>query len=73
MVPKLTLKKDICAIESVQRRLTKILPELTHISYEERLRKLNLMTLNYRRHRMDMIQTFKIINKIEVIKMEGCL
>ena len=29
------------------------------------------MTLNYRRHRMDMIQTFKIINKIDDIKMEG--
>ena len=66
-----TLKKDIRAIESVQRRLTKILPELSHISYEERLRKLNLTTLDYRRHRMDMIQTFKIINKIDDIKMEG--
>ena len=66
-----TLKKDIRAIENVQRRLTKILPELSHISYEERLRKLNLTTLNYRRHRMDMIQTFKIINKIDDIKMEG--
>ena len=66
-----TLKKDIRAIENVQRRLTKILPELSHISYEERIRKLNLTTLNYRRHRMDMIQAFKIINKIDDIKMEG--
>ena len=66
-----TLKKDIRAIENVQRRLTKILPELCHISYEEKLRKLNLTKLNYRRHRMDMIQTFKIIIKIDDLKMEG--
>ena len=66
-----TLKEDIRAIESVQRKLTQILPELSHISYEERLHKLNLTTLNYRRHRMDMTQTFKIINKIGDIKMEG--
>ena len=35
-----TLKKDIRAIENVQRRVTKILPELANLSYEERLQRL---------------------------------
>ena len=29
------LKKDIRAVENVQRRLTRLLPELSHLSYEE--------------------------------------
>ena len=66
-----TLKKDIRAIENVQRRLTRLLPELSHLSYEERLRTLNLTTLHYRRYRMDMIQVFKILNNIDDVKMEG--
>ena len=66
-----TLKKDIRAIENVQRRLTRLLPELSHLSYEERLRTLNLSTLHYRRYRMDMIQVFKILNNIDDVKMEG--
>ena len=65
------LKKDIRAVENVQRRLTRLLPELSHLSYEERLRELNLTTLHYRRYRMDMIQVFKILNNIDDVKMDG--
>ena len=65
------LKKDICAIENVQRRLTRLLPELSHLSYEEQLQTINLTTLHYRRYRMDMIQVFKIINNIDDVKMDG--
>ena len=66
-----TLKKDIRAIENVQRRVTKILPELANLSYEERLQRLSLTTLLYRRNRMDMIQVFKIIQNIDDISMDG--
>ena len=66
-----TLKKDIGAIENVQRRVTSLLPKLSHLSYEERLRALNLTTLHYRRYRMDMIQVFEILNNIDDVKMEG--
>ena len=52
-------------LEDVQRRVTKILPELYTMSYEERLEELKLTTLHYRRKRMDMIQTFKIINNMD--------
>lgn len=52
--------KDITALENVQRRATKLVPSLKNLSYEERLRKLDLPTLTYRRGRGDMIETFKM-------------
>ena len=56
------LKRDINALESVQRRATKIVPELKDLPYEERLSKLGLYPLSERRLRGDMIATFKILN-----------
>ena len=53
-------KKDIESIERVQRRATKLLPELRHLPYHERLKKLKLPTLSHRRKRGDLIQAFKI-------------
>ena len=55
-------KKDIQEIESVQRRATKLVPELKNKTYQERLKILELPTLVYRRLRGDMIETYKIIN-----------
>ncbi len=57
-------KKDIKAIENVQRRATKQIPSLKHLSYEDRLKKLRLPTLRYRRARGDMIEYFKIMGGI---------
>ena len=61
------LKKDVFLIESVQRRATRLVSEIRHLSYEERLRKLGLPTLNYRRCRNDMIQVYKVLNQIDSI------
>ena len=66
-----TLKKDIRAIENVQRRVTKIPSQLSNLCYEERLKKLSLSTLMYRRNRMDMIQVFTIVQNIDDISMNG--
>ena len=41
--------KDITAIENVQRRTTKLVPSLTNLEHEDRIRKLKLPTLKYRR------------------------
>ena len=54
-------KRDIFKLEQVQRRATKLVPELAELTYEERLKHLNLTTLEERRTRGDMIQTFKIL------------
>ena len=39
---------DIEAIESVQRRATKLVPKIKNLTYPDRLRALNLPTLSYR-------------------------
>ena len=55
-------EKHIELVESVQRRATKQIPGLGNLSYEQRLRELNLPTLKFRRYRGDMIEMFKIAN-----------
>jgi hypothetical protein len=54
-------KKHIDMIENVQKRATKQIPGIKNLSYEERLRKLELPTLSYRRLRGDMIEVYQII------------
>ena len=41
--------KHIESIEGVQRRATKMILKLKHLSYPERLKKLKLPTMAYRR------------------------
>ena len=52
----LLYKKDKIIIENVQRRATKLVASCKNLSYPERLRKLGLPSLEYRRERADMIQ-----------------
>merc|ERR1712208_37440 len=59
------LKTEALEIEKVQRRATKLVPELKDLPYEQRLRKLNMTTLAYRRKRTDILQTFRIIKGID--------
>ena len=56
-----SLKKHITAIENVQRRATKYIPGLSQMSYPDRLRKIGIPTLLYRRYRGDMIEVYKIM------------
>ncbi len=51
-------------LEQVQHRATKRVPGLQNLSYTERLKRLNLPTLAYRRLRGDMIEVFKITSGI---------
>ena len=52
------------SIEKVQRRATKIMPNLKYLPYEDRLKALKLPTLIYRRFREDMLETYKILHNI---------
>ncbi len=56
------LKRVKRSIEAVQRRATRMVPELAHLSYQERLEQLKLPTLVYRRQRADMLETYKILH-----------
>jgi hypothetical protein len=53
--------KYIEKIESVQKRVTKQFPGMKNLSYPERLKKIGLPTLAYRRIRGDMIEVYNII------------
>ena len=54
------LKMDINSLEKVQRRATRLVPELADCTYDERLQHLQLPTLQYRRLRTDLIFLYKI-------------
>lgn len=56
------LRKDKDLLEGVQRRATKIVPGLAKLSYEDRLRRMDLPSLEYRRQRGDMIETYKYLH-----------
>ena len=56
-----TLQKEI---EDVQRRATKLISRLKDKPYSERLKTLRLPSLEYRRHRGDMIDTYKYLSGI---------
>ena len=73
------LQQDVTLLEKVQRRMTRIIPELRQRPYEVRLRKLGLTTLETRRGRADLIEVFKMFNGLEDIdpklfflSQEGC-
>ena len=56
-------------LKRIQRRATKIIPELRDLSYEECLKECGLTTLETRRLRGDQIEVFKILNGYENIDM----
>ncbi|KAK3091396.1 hypothetical protein FSP39_019582 [Pinctada imbricata] len=58
-------KKDAIAIENTQRRATKLIYGIQHLSYLERLLNLGLPSLEYRRIRADVIQVYKYINNLD--------
>jgi len=55
------LVTDIRKVESVQRKFTKRLPGCSHLSYPDRLVRVNLDSLVVRRLRHDLILTYKIV------------
>ena len=60
-------KKDSEALEKVQRRATKVLRNLRDLSYPERLFRLKLPSLVYRRRRSDLIQVYRVLHHIDDI------
>ena len=54
-------KNQVDRLEDVQRRATKLIPGFYDLEYPQRLRKLKLPTLAYRRARGDMIEVYKML------------
>jgi hypothetical protein len=55
------LRKNIDSLERVQKRATKMVSECRGKNYESRLRSLNLISIEKRQTRGDLIQVFKLI------------
>ena len=57
-------RKDIGSLEAIQRRMTKMIRGLRNLPYKDRLKRLNLQSLERRRARADMIEVFKWVKGI---------
>ena len=57
-------KKLIVMIENVQRRASRQIPGLSHLTYQERLEAMNLPALQFRRYRGDMIEMYKLLHDL---------
>ena len=68
------LKKDINHLESIQRKYTRIVfnrCNISYTSYFDRLSKLGIKSLEYRRIEFDLITFFKLINSETTINLQS--
>ena len=60
-------KKDQVILENVQMRATRLVKALQGKTYPERLKSLGLASLQYRRLRNNLVQTYKIVRDIDIV------
>ena len=63
-------KKDKRTLENIQRRATRLIQAMKGKNYSERLKRLGLPTLEYRRERADIVEVYKIMNDIDLANKE---
>ncbi len=59
---------DIEVLEKIQKRAVGLIKGLRGRTYEEKCKELDLETLAVRREKADLIQVFKIVNKIDRVE-----
>ena len=67
------MRGDIDNLENVLHRATRLVPSIKRKSYEYRIKALRLTTLETRRKRGDLIQFYKILNKMDHVKWSNDL
>lgn len=63
--------KDKELLERIQRRFTRMIPELKGLSYSDRLKALKLWTLEERRIRADLIEVYKMLNGLSDVSFRS--
>ena len=58
------------AMERVQRRFTRMIPGMKSLSYEEWLRTQGLYSLEFRRMRGDLTETYRILRGLDRVDVE---
>ncbi|KAF2353815.1 hypothetical protein FHG87_015430 [Trinorchestia longiramus] len=58
-------------MEKIQRKATKMIPELRNLSYERRLQRLELISIEQRRLRGQLIETLQYPNGLNNVTLEG--
>ncbi|KAF2351761.1 hypothetical protein FHG87_017482 [Trinorchestia longiramus] len=57
-------------MEKILRKATKMIPELSYLSYERRLQRLELISLEQRRLRRQLIESFKYLNDLNNVTLK---
>ena len=57
-------------LQNTQCRATHLIPSLKGLSYPERLRRLGLPTLEYRRERAEVVEVHKLLNNTDLVNKE---
>ena len=59
--------KDKQLLEKAQHRFTRMVPGLARMEYHDRLRVLNIWSLEERRNRADLLETFKVVKGLSTM------